>query len=115
MEKLEDVKMIEYEKFAEMDLRVGQVLDAEKHPNADKLMILKVDLGEQNARKIVAGIMGKYQPEEMIGKQIIVVANLKPAKIRGVESQGMLLAAIDNETPILLKPSEEVKPGTKIG
>ena len=65
----------------------------QKHPNADRLLVLTVDIGEESPRTIVAGIANKFSPEELVGRQVVVVANLKPAKLRGIESQGMLLAA----------------------
>jgi methionyl-tRNA synthetase len=107
--------MVDYEEFNRVDLRVGVVKEANDHPNADKLMVLKVDLGELGERTIVAGIKAQYPKELMIGRQIIVVANLQPAKLRGVESQGMLLAATDdNGAPILLQPEKSAKAGAKI-
>jgi methionyl-tRNA synthetase len=115
-EAIAEVKpMVDYEEFNRMDLRVGTVKSAEDHPNADKLMVLKVDLGELGERTIVAGIKAKYPKDGMIGRQIIVVANLKPAKLRGVESQGMLLAAMEEDgSPIILQPDKDAKPGAKI-
>jgi len=112
----EEVKdMVEYEEFNKIDLRVGVVKEASDHPNADKLMVLKVDLGKLGMRTIVAGIKAKYPKEEIVGKEVIVVANLKPAKLRGVESQGMLLAASDETgAPILLQPDKKTKAGAKI-
>jgi methionyl-tRNA synthetase len=89
--------VINYEQFAAVDLRVGTVLEASAHPNADKLLVLKVDLGALGTRQILAGIRAYYQPENLVGKQIIVVANLAPRMMRGLESQGMLLAASDAE------------------
>jgi len=113
--KMEEMKMVDYEEFSKIDLRVGVVKEAKDHPNADKLMVLTVDLGELGTRTIVAGIKAKYPKEDMIGRQIIVVANLKPAKLRGVESQGMLLAATDEAgEAILLQPDKKTKPGEKI-
>jgi methionyl-tRNA synthetase len=113
--KTEVKQMVEYEEFNRIDLRVGVVKEASDHPNADKLMILKVDLGELGERNIVAGIKAKYPKEQMVGKQIIVVANLKPAKLRGVESQGMLLAAVEEDgSPIILQPEKQAKAGAKI-
>lgn len=84
---------IVYDDFAKLDLRVATVLAAEPHPNADRLLKLNVDLGELGQRQICAGVKAYYKPEEMVGKQIIVVANLAPRVIRGEESNGMLLAA----------------------
>lgn len=84
---------ITYDDFARVKLRVGRVVHAEPHPNADKLMVLKVDAGEAEPRTIVAGIRSKFAPEDLVGRNVVIVANLKPAKLRGVESHGMLLAA----------------------
>ena len=83
---------IKYEDFAKLDLRVAKVLEAENHPNADKLVVLKIDLGGAQ-RQIIAGLRGYYEAEELVGKEIVVLANLEPRKMRGLESAGMLLAA----------------------
>jgi methionyl-tRNA synthetase len=84
---------IVYEDFAKVKLRTGKVLSAEKHPNADKLLVLKVEVGEPEPRTIVAGIASKFAPEQLVGRTVVVVVNLAPAKLRGIVSQGMLLAA----------------------
>ena len=81
------------EDFAKISLRTGRVLSAEPHPDADRLLVMKVDIGEPEPRQIVAGIRNRFAPEDVVGRQVVVVANLKPANLRGVESQGMLLAA----------------------
>ena len=81
--------------FKKLSLRAGVVVSAEDHPNADRLLVLKVDIGEGTPRQVVAGIKGSYQAADLIGKRVVVVANLKPAVLRGVESQGMVLAASD--------------------
>jgi len=104
---------INFEEFQKIDLRVGKIIEAEKIEGTDKLLKLKVDLGEEE-RQLVAGIAKFYQPEDLIGKEIVVVANLEPKILRGVESQGMLLAADVEGKPVLLKPDQEVPPGTKI-
>jgi len=104
---------INFEEFQKIDLRVGKIIEAEKIEGTDKLLKLKVDLGEEE-RQLVAGIAKFYQPEDLIGKEIVVVANLEPKTLRGVESQGMLLAADVEGKPVLLKPDEEVPPGTKV-
>src|SRR5262249_50662109 len=85
--------LISIDDFAKVELRVGQVLEAERVPKADKLLRMTVDLGEEKPRQILAGIALHYTPEQMLGRKIIVVANLQPRKLRGLESQGMLLAA----------------------
>ena len=85
---------IEYDDFAKLELRVATVLDCKPHANADKLLVLQIDLGGET-RQICAGLRQHYQPEQLIGKQIVVVANLAPRQMRGEISQGMLLAATD--------------------
>ncbi len=114
-EKEEPAKLpeISVEEFAKLDLRVGKVLKAEKHPKADKLLILQVDLGGGEVRQIVSGISGSYTCGQMIGKSIVVIANLKPAVIRGVESRGMLLAGKNDERVGVVEVNGLV-PGTKI-
>ena len=106
---------ISFDDFAKIDLRVARVLEAREHPNADKLLVLKIDLGGEQ-RQLVAGIRGYYQPAELVGRLIIVVKNLAPRKMRGEESQGMLLAASteDRSQVILLAPSAEIPPGAKV-
>jgi tRNA-binding protein len=105
--------MITIEEFAKIELRVATVKAAEPHPNADRLLVLQIDVGGEE-RQLVAGIRNHYTPEELIGKQIVVVANLQPATLRGVESQGMLLAASDGERVIVLSPDKPVITGAKI-
>ncbi len=104
---------ISFEEFSKVDLRVAVVLEAERVQDADKLLKLKIDLGSET-RQIVAGIAEQYSPEEMIGKRIVVVANLKPAKIRGVESKGMLLAGKDGKLLSLVCADKEVKGGSPV-
>lgn len=104
--------MISFEEFQKIDLRVARILSAEKVEGSDKLLKLEIDLGEEK-RQIVAGIAQFYEPEKLKGREIAVVANLEPRVLRGIESQGMLLAADDNG-PVLLGPDREVPPGTKI-
>ena len=86
---------IAFEDFLKVELKVATILEADLHPNADRLFVLKLDLGEEETRQICAGIRGHYELEQLVGRQIIVVANLAPRKIRGEESNGMLLAAGD--------------------
>lgn len=107
--------MISIEDFLKIDLRVAEVKHAEPHPNADKLLILKIDAGDGlEGRQIVAGIRKNYTPEELIGKRIIIVNNLAPATLRGVESQGMLLAAKDGDQVVILTTEKDIKSGAKI-
>lgn len=104
--------MINFKDFKKIDLRVAKVLKAEKVEGADKLLKMVVDIGEEE-RQIVSGIAESYSPEDVAGKNIIVVCNLEPKEIFGLESQGMLLAA-DEEELSLLTPDKNIKPGTKI-
>jgi methionyl-tRNA synthetase len=113
-EKTTDTGSIAIDDFQRIQLRSGRVIAAEKHPKADKLLVLKVDLGEPTPRQIVAGIAAKYAPDELVGRTVVVVANLKPAKLRGVESQGMLLAAGGQEVVGLVSLPEGVPPGTVV-
>ncbi len=105
--------MITIDRFRELELKVGTVAAAEPHPNADRLVVLRVDLGGEQ-RQIVAGIRAHYAPETLVGRQIVVVANLEPAKLRGVESQGMLLAASSGERVVLVRPDEPVAAGAVV-
>ena len=83
---------ISFEEFQKMTLRVGRVVEAALHPDADKLIVLQVDLGDER-RQIVAGLKAHYEPEGLVGRNLVIVTNLAPRRMRGVESQGMLLAA----------------------
>ena len=105
--------MITIDQFSETDLRVARVLSAERIPGADRLLKLQVDLGSEQ-RQLVAGIAEAYEPDTLVGRRIIVVANLKPARIRGVESEGMLLAADLDGRPILAGFDEDIAPGTRV-
>jgi len=105
--------MISIDEFRKLELKVATIKKAEPHPNADKLLVLQIDLGSEE-RQIVAGIRGQYSPEELPGKQIVVVANLETAKLRGMESQGMLLAASDGDRIVVLTPEKKVTPGAKV-
>jgi len=105
---------IKYEDFAKLELRVAKVIDARPHPNADKLLLLQIDVGGET-KQIVAGIRQHYTPEQMVGRLIVVVNNLEPAILRGESSQGMLLAATSGEKVVLLQPADvECIPGAKV-
>lgn len=106
---------IQYDDFAKLDLRVATVVECRPHGNADKLLVLQIDLGGQR-RQICAGLRQHYQPEQLVGRQIVVVANLAPRQMRGETSDGMLLAATDPATGrvIFVSPSENVAPGSKV-
>ena len=106
---------ITIDEFMKIQLKTAKVLTAERVPKSEKLLKLQVSLGEgSEQRQIVAGIGKKYEPETLVGKTIIIVANLKPAKLMGIESQGMVLAAGDSEVRGLATILEEVDPGTKV-
>ena len=105
--------MASLEEFQKIDLRIGKVLEAALHPNADRLLVLQVDLGTER-RQVVAGIKATYQPEQLIGRTVALVANLDPAMIRGVESQGMALATQDEQGIVLLTTERSVTPGSRI-
>ena len=100
--------------FKKVVLRVGKVVECAAHTNANKLLVLKVDLGGGEVRQVVSGIKQWYAPEQLVGKSVILVANLAPAMLRGVESQGMVLAASSGEQVILLSPEKDAAPGSKV-
>jgi methionyl-tRNA synthetase len=112
----ETTNFIEIDDFAKVDLRVGQVLSAERIPKADKLLLLKIDLGEAEPRQILAGIAQYYEPEKLIGRKVVIVANLKPRKLRGLESQGMVVAASYGEEgrPVIATFTEDVPNGARL-
>jgi len=113
---LEPAAEITYEDFAKLDLRVGKVVSCERVPKSDKLLKCMIDLGEPEPRQVIAGIGKSFQPEELVGKQVTVVANLKPAKLMGQESRGMILAASggDESDLSLLSPGKDRSPGTRV-
>ncbi|QEH34209.1 Methionine--tRNA ligase [Aquisphaera giovannonii] len=105
---------INYEDFAKLDLRVARVVEARPHPNADKLLLLQVDIGDEQ-KQIVAGIRQHYTPEQLVGKRIVIVNNLAPAMLRGEASNGMLLAATSGDRVVVLTPDDpECVPGAKV-
>lgn len=104
---------ITLEEFHKLDLRIGTIVQAGDHPQADRLLVLQVDFGDKTSQ-VVAGIKGPYRPADLIGKQVVVVTNLKPATIRGVESQGMLLAAQDGTQIVLLTPDRPIQAGSAV-
>jgi len=120
----ESKPQIAFDEFAKVDLRVARVVHAEPHPNADKLLKLQVDDGSGTPRQICAGIKAFYKPEDLVGKSIVIVANLAPRVIRGEESRGMLLAASDmpkdadgaeaERRVVVLTPSGDVPPGSVV-
>ena len=107
--------VIQYDDFAKLELRVATILECKAHPNADKLLVLQIDLGTER-RQICAGLRQHYQPEQLVGKQIVVVANLAPRMMRGEESNGMLIAATDPGPGkvIIISPNGSTAPGSKV-
>lgn len=100
--------------FGKINLRVGRVLEVEKHPKADKLLVFKIKVGEE-IRTIVSGIAMFYKPEELVGKNVVIVANLKPVKLRGIESQGMILSAADEEeTHLVVVEANGIEDGAEV-
>lgn len=112
-EKEKEKEIISYEEFKKIDLRVGKIIEAEPVSGTDKLLKLKINLGKE-IRTIVAGVRKHYSAEDIIGKKIVIVYNLKPTKIRGIESQGMLLAAVDNYDVVLITVDKDITEGSKV-
>ena len=111
---MESEGVISFDDFKKLDLRIAEIKEVKEHPNADKLYVLQIDVGEET-KQIIAGIRQHYSPDELIGRKIVIVNNLSPATIRGEDSNGMLLAAKDQDAPIILIPDQDVVPGAKIG
>ena len=110
-------EVVDYEHFAKLDIRVGVVESAERVAGTTKLLKLIVNLGEGvGRRQLVAGIATSYSPDELVGKKVVVLVNLKPKRIRGIVSEGMVLAAgcENGEVPVLIVPERDVKPGSKV-
>lgn len=105
--------LVSYDHFAQLDLRVARILEAREHPNANKLLLLKLQVGDVE-KQIVAGIRGHYEPAALVGQQIVIVNNLEPAMIRGEESNGMLLAASDGTSVVLVQPGKEIAAGSRV-
>jgi len=104
--------MVTFEDFKKLELKVGEIKEVDNHPNADKLYILKVDTGEE--RTIIAGIKNSYNKEELVGKKIIVVCNLEEKELRGILSQGMLLAVDEGDDTSLLTIDKDAKIGGRV-
>jgi len=107
------MEAVDFSDFAKIVFKTGRIISAEKVAGSERLVKMQVDTGEEN-RQIVAGIAKSYSPESLIGKTIIIVANLKPKKVFGLESQGMLLAVEDEKGVSLLTTDREVKPGLRV-
>ncbi len=105
--------MVSFEDFKKFEIKTAKILEANDHPNADKLLVLKVEVG-QTQKQIVAGIKGHYTNEELSGKSIVIIDNIETAVIRGEESNGMILITRDDKTLALLTPDKSVNSGSKI-
>ena len=105
--------MIPFNDFKKLDIRVGRVLDVNPHPKADKLLVLKIDIGDE-VRTIVAGIKNYYEREELMDKKVIVITNLEQKELRGIKSEGMILAAVKDDKVVLLTPDEAIEEGANI-
>ena len=105
--------MVTINDFKNFEIRVATVKEVNDHPDADKLYVLKVDFGDKQ-KQLVAGIKSSYTKESLIDKQVAVIDNLEPAVIRGVESQGMLLAAQDDSGIVILSPESKIKDGSRV-
>ncbi|MBS1266989.1 MAG: Methionine--tRNA ligase [Candidatus Woesearchaeota archaeon] len=112
IKKIDPIKLKKFDKFADLDLRIAKIDTVEKHPNADKLYVLKLDIGGEE-KQIVSGLRDYYEPEQLLGKKIVLVYNLKPAKLKGIKSEGMLLAADTKQGPKLVL-AEKSKSGDKV-
>ena len=110
---MENTALLEMSEFARLDLRIGKIERAERLKGSKKLLRLDVDLGRE-LRQLVAGIAEDYKPEELVGRLVVVVVNLKPVKLMGVESRGMILAVDVDGKPILLQPDKEVPAGSRV-
>jgi methionyl-tRNA synthetase len=107
-------ELISIDDFMKVQLKVAKILEAERVPKSKKLVQLKVDVGEAAPRTILAGIAESYEPEQLVGRTIVVVANLKPAKLMGIESNGMVLAASPEGGGAMLLNAEPAPPGTRV-
>lgn len=105
--------MVDFEEFAKLDIRIGKITEVSDHPNANKLYVLKVDVGDR-VIQLVAGIKKSYTADELQGKSIVVLTNLEPKELRGVESQGMLLAASGDDVVAVLTPDKDVSAGSVV-
>lgn len=110
---LHEQPTVSFEEFKKLSIKVAQIKEVKDHPNADKLYLMTIDVGGEN-RQIVAGIKPHYRPEELKGKKIVVIDNLEPAQIRGIESEAMLLAAQDASNLAVIVPDKDIAIGAKV-
>ena len=105
---------ITFDEFKKIDIRIARIKSVEDHPNADKLYVIKLDVGELGEKQTCAGLKSYYKPDELVGKTVAVVANLAPAKLRGEVSETMLLAGQQDETVSILVPEKPIEPGSRV-
>lgn len=105
---------ITFDDFKKVELRIGKVLEAEDVTTSEKLLKLKVDIGGGQTRQLIAGIKKQYQGAELVGKLVVVAANLEPRQVMGIESQGMVLCATGEAGPVILQPNRDVPPGSEV-
>ena len=105
--------MITFDDFKKLELRTAKIVDVKDHPDADRLYVIEVEIAQEK-RQVVAGIKSSYQPEDLIGKSVVVVVNLEPATIRGVESNGMILAASDDNGLSVITLDKDVLSGSLV-
>lgn len=105
--------MVSFDDFKKIDLKIARITEVQKHPNADRLYLIAIEIGDKQ-KQVVAGLKDHYSPEELKGKQVVVVDNLEPAIIRGIKSEGMILAAQGGEKIAIIIPEKEVKIGSPV-
>lgn len=105
--------MVTFEEFKRLEIKIAKIKDVQDHPNADKLYVITIDFGDK-AKQIVAGVRDFYKKEDLLGREVVVVDNLEPAFLRGVESQAMLLAAKDEKGISIIIPDRDVTPGSTV-
>ena len=105
--------MIPFDEWKKLDIRIGKILDVNDHPKADKLLVLKIDIGNE-VRTIVAGIKNHYTKKELLNKKVVVFVNLEQKELRGIKSEGMILAAVKDDKVVLLTPDEDIKEGAVV-
>ena len=105
---------VSFDDWKKLDLRVGKILEVENHPNADKLLVIKVDIGEESPRTIVAGLKKYYSLEDLKGQEVVIFANLEPVDLRGVKSEGKVLAAGKDDKVIFISPEKTIEAGARI-
>lgn len=109
-----EIPTISIDAFAAVELRTGCVVSAAPHPDADRLLVMQVDVGEESPRQIIAGIRAHWEPEDLVGRTLIICCNLKPARLRGLESQGMMLAVTGDDRVWPLGIEGDVNPGVRV-